>query len=125
VERETELREIVLEEGIDPDLFVQQVRAEARRLLKESPHNWRNQARALRAALQIKMRTARRMLAERLPRKELLGHIESTLARMPPSLVEQFSFEHRNFAECTDEDLRSILAELEYISELNSTDAAQ
>jgi hypothetical protein len=122
---ETELRELFLEEGIDPSLFVQQVRAEVTRLLKESPHNWRIQARALSATLQRKMQSARRILTEGLPRKELLGHIETTLARMPPSLTEQFSFEHRNFEECTDEDLRSILEELEYISELNSTDAGE
>lgn len=120
---EAELREVFVEEGIDPSLLLERVRADVKKLLRESPHYWRNRASALRSTLEATVLAAQHRRTQKLPRKELLGNIEATLARMPPSLAQQFSFEHRNFAECSDEDLESILLELECIAKLDAPDA--
>jgi hypothetical protein len=120
---EAELRLFLTDEGINPSLLLEKVRTDVKRLLRESPYYWRNRARTLRETLEGRVKATQRHLLEEMPRKELLGHIEATLARMPPSLVQQFSVEHRNFGECTDEDLRSILLELECIEKLDAPDA--
>jgi asparagine synthetase B (glutamine-hydrolysing) len=120
---EDDLLRFLTEEGINPSLVLEKVRADVKQLLRQSPYYWRNRARTLRETLEGRVQAQDRRLAAKLPRKELLGHIEATLARMPPSLVQQFGLEHRNFGECTDEDLRSILLELECIEKLDATDA--
>lgn len=120
---EEELLQALTEEGINPSHLLEKVRSDVKHLLTQSPYYWRNRARTLREILEGRVRAQDRQLAERLPRKELLGHIEATLARMPPSIAQQFALEHRNFGECTDEDLRSILLELECIEKLDASDA--
>ena len=120
---EEELLQALTEEGINPGQLLEKVRSDVKHLLTRSPYYWRNRARTLREMLEGRVRAQDRQLSERLPRKELLGHIEATLARMPPSIAQQFALEHRNFGECTDEDLRSILIELECIEKLDASDA--
>lgn len=118
---DAEVRQIFVEEGIDPSAFLERVRANVSRLLRESPLYWRNRAQTLRSKLQASVAAAQRRRGEQLPRKELLGTIAATLARMPPNMAKQFALEHRNFEDCTDEDLQSMLIELDCIADL--TDA--
>jgi hypothetical protein len=120
---DAEVREIFAEEGINPSVFLEHVRADVKRLLRESPFYWRNRASALRSKLVASVLAAERRRTQKLPRKELLGNIEATLARMPPGLAQQLAFEHRNFELCSDEDLQSILIEIECIATLGEPDA--
>jgi hypothetical protein len=117
-----ELRAALASGGIDPSLFLAQVRSDVKKLMMESPHHWRNRARELRAKLGAQFAAAQRNVGSKLSRKELIGNIEATLARMPPALLEQFSFEHRNFVESSDEDLESLLVELECIQRADNAD---
>jgi primosomal protein N'' len=120
---DAELREIFVEEGINPSLFLEHARADVKRLLRESPLYWRTRASALRSKLLASVLAAERDQAQKLPRKDLLRNIEATLARMPPGLAQQLAFEHRNFEMCSDEDLQSILVEIECIAALGEPDA--
>jgi hypothetical protein len=71
------------------------------------------------------MFAAQRRQSQKLSRKEILDNIKTTLARMPPELAQEFSFEHRNFEACSDEDLESILLELECIEDLDAPNAKE
>lgn len=120
---ESELREAFLAEGINPSTFLDSVRAKMKDLIRESPYYWRNHARDLRSRLQSTILAANRRRTEKLPRKELIGNIEAALARMPPAAAELISVEHRNFQDCTEEDLESILIELECIEKLHGNNS--
>jgi len=120
---EAELKEAFVAEGIDPSSLLEATLADVKRHLRESPLHWLNRAKALRSQLQASMIANERRRSEKLPRKQLLGNIEATLARMPPNIAQQLSFAHRNFENCSDEDLESILAELEYIANLDESKA--
>jgi hypothetical protein len=118
-----ELRAALAAEGVDPSSLLIEVRSDVKRLLNASPHHWRNRARALRAELQRKLLVTQRKIKRTASREEVLNHIEASLARMPPALVQDFGFEYRNFSESSDEDLSSILIELEFIENLDPRDA--
>jgi hypothetical protein len=120
---ESELLEALLQEGIDPTLFLESVRTNVKKLLRESPYYWRNRAAALRSKLKSTMFAAQRRQTQKLSRKEILDNIKTTLARLPPDLTQEFSFEHRNFEVCSDEDLESILLELDCIENLDAPNA--
>jgi hypothetical protein len=120
---DTELRQVLSDEGIDPSLFLERVRAGVKKLLRDSPYHWRNRAKELRSKLGASILTAQLRRNQRLSRKQLLGNIEATLARMPPGLAQQLAFEHRNFEKCSDDDLQSILIEIECIASLGEPDA--
>jgi len=120
---ESELRELLLQEGIDPSSLLESVRTSVRTLLRESPYYWRNRAAALRSKLKSRVFAAQRRQTQKLSRKEILDNIKTTLARMPPDLTQEFSVEHRNFEACSDEDLESILLELDCIENLDAPNA--
>ena len=120
---ESELLEALLQEGIDPTLFLESVRTNVKKLLRESPYYWRNRAAALRSKLKSTMFAAQRRQTQKLSRKE-----SSTISRRPwrgcRQSTQEFSFEHRNFEVCSDEDLESILLELDcFIENLDAPNA--
>lgn len=122
---DAELREALVGEGINPSVFLDRIRSDVKTLLRDSPLYWRNRASALRSKLVASVLTAQRRRTRKLPRKELLVNIEATLARMPPELIRGFAFEHRNFETCSEEDLESILLELECIEDLDIPNASE
>jgi hypothetical protein len=122
---DTELSLILSDEGIDPSSFVECIRADAKKLLSDSPYHWRNQAKALRSKLSEAFLSVQRRRTQRLSRRQVLENIETTLARMPPGLLGQVSFEHRNFEECSDDDLESMLVELEFIQNSDPSNASE
>jgi hypothetical protein len=120
-----ELREGLREEGINPNELVGRILADVKRFTKESPLYWRNKARIRRTELLNRMATARLRTSVRggLNREELLRKIKTTAARLTGPDAEQFAFAFRRFEACTEEDLASILEDLEIIEKLEADEA--
>jgi hypothetical protein len=114
-----ESREALLEAGIDPDKLVSNVLANVKGALKGSPEYWRNRAKAQREYLLEKIRKAATTTQEKLTRDELLRRIRETIARLPASVSQEYAVAFRKFEDCSEEDLASLLQELEIIEKLN------
>lgn len=114
---EAELREELLQEGVDPDKLVENALATVRGALRNSPFHWRNRAKAFRERYGKKFEAERWRNLANVARPGLLERVRVALARLPSQVVEQCSLDFRNFEECSNEDLISIIAELEMIED--------
>ena len=114
VEFETpeEIDAVLLEAGYDPNEIAARMRAVAVQTIAESPLNWRNQTDALE---EERIRLASLPSALLPSREDLIAGIESILARLPTVRRRTVMAYHRNLDEATNEDLASLLAELQYL----------
>jgi len=96
-EMDAELREV----GFDLDEVTARVLTVVKRTLADSPLNWRNRSRELE-----KQRSSRASFA--LFRQRTREENEATLRKLAPAF-------YRNLNEISDDDLASLLADLEYL----------
>ncbi len=105
-----EIDEALREFGYDPEALATRMRQVAEQAMKKSPLNWRNQAAML--------ETERARLAVHAPkiranREDMLASIGQLFARLDESQAQAVAY--RNLENASDEDLASLLAELEYL----------
>lgn len=115
---EAELREALVEAGVDPDVLVRRVLSDVRSYLRQSQYHWRNVARERRSELLARIAEAAAQVGHDLKREDLLKKIKAKLSQLPEPVSAQFALEFRGFQECSREDLVSIIAELEVIGDL-------
>lgn len=109
---------VLREAGLDPDALAQHYEQVAQEAWAQSPLNWRNRARS-------QLERTKEHFASIQPkstptsRNEILEAIQAVTDRLgqhgQPALAA-----YRNFTEATDEDLRSILRDLEYLASQQS-----
>ncbi|MCZ7570771.1 MAG: hypothetical protein M5U01_19600 [Ardenticatenaceae bacterium] len=113
-----EIDAILREASFDPDEVGARMQAAAERAWASSPLNWRNQNQKLTEArehLESKSSTDRRS------RAKILEDIEQTLAFLASVLTgnaqERLAAHHRNLEQATDDDLASLLDELQFLKD--------
>ena len=109
-EIDTTLREA----GYDSGQVVVRMRSIANRALEASPLNWRNRARQEVEEARTQ-RSAHRPTPSRR-RVDIINTIEQLLARLQGRQV-RLATHFRNFDQAADEDLASLLDDLEYLAE--------
>jgi hypothetical protein len=114
VEPETpeEVDATLREGGHDPDSIAARMKSVAERALARSPLNWRNRA-------QQELEAEKRKLDSVTPtvrrgRGEMITAIQQLLSRLQAHQLAP-AHAYRNFDQATEEDLASLLTELEYL----------
>ncbi len=114
VEPETpeEIDAVLRDGGHDPDTIAARMKSIAERALARSPLNWRNRAQQELEAERSKL--DRVTPIPRRGRGEIIAAIQQLLSRLQARQLAP-AHAYRNFDQATDEDLASLLAELEYL----------
>ena len=114
VEPETseEIDAVLHEAGYDPDEVASRMRAVAQQAIAESPLNWRNRVDELQ---EERDRLASFSPPLVLPREDLLKEIQSILGRIASGQARTIMAYYRNLDEVTNEDLASLLVDLQYL----------
>lgn len=114
VEPETpeEIDAVLREGGHDPDTIAARMKSIAERALARSPLNWRNRAQREVEAERSKLDKVTPIV--RRGRGEMITAIQQLLSRLQAHQLAP-AHAYRNFDQATDEDLASLLAELEYL----------
>ncbi len=102
--------------GFDPEDVVNRLGSYARKAIKDSPLNWRNKSKEIELARE-KFSNAYLPGIEILDRNELIDTISrvlSSLGSSKPNLIPSFN---RNFNELTDNDLRSLVEQLNLLAQ--------
>lgn len=99
--------------GLDPDDVARTMRAIAEQTMAASPFNWRNQTAQMKDAQD---RLQARRAARPSDRAGLLAVLQKYLGQNSPQ-IQRVALAHRNLASLTDEDLVSLLDELEFLSD--------
>lgn len=100
-------------EGLDPEVIAANGRAFVQKALASSPLNWRSYIAERQRA---KEELVAHQVSPTLSRDVLLAAIRESLSGLSPQQIAQSGVQYRNLEEVTDEDLRSLLAELEYLN---------
>ena len=108
-----EVDAVLVEAGYDPDEVGRQMQTFAEQAMANSPVNWRNRAQQeLAAERALYERTAPTPSGSREDIISGIRHLISQMGRRPSQV---FAY-HRNLEEMSDEDLASVLSDLEYLS---------
>jgi DNA-directed RNA polymerase subunit F len=118
-----EVDAVLREAGYEPNEVAKRMNSVARQAMRDSPLNWRNRAPAELAEASARLK---RMIPS-LPntREDIIQFLKQSLANLEARGALQHAH-FRNFESLTDEDLRSLIAEIEYLaseSERNDEDA--
>lgn len=108
-----EVDAILQEAGFDPDKVGSEIKAVAERALKESPLNWRERAQEMEDA---KVRLTAFTLAIPTSRSDIINAIKELVAKLGSGKSELAMAQYRNFENASDEDLASLLRQLQYLS---------
>jgi hypothetical protein len=108
-----EVDAILREGGHDPDTIAARMKSIAEHALARSPLNWRNRAQQELEAERTKL--DRVTPVARHDRSEIIAAIQQLLSRLQAHQLAP-AHAYRNFDQATDEDLASLLAELEYLA---------
>jgi len=107
-----EIDAVLREGGHDPDTIAARMKSIAERALSRSPLNWRNRAQQELEAERSKLDRVTPIV--RRGREEIIAAIQQLLSRLQARQLAP-AHAYRNFDQATDEDLASLLAELEYL----------
>jgi hypothetical protein len=103
--------QLLAEAGYKPDDIGKKFRDIANESIAKSPHNWRNRAHTEHEEAKSHFLEKRARDRPKRSRSEILEAIQSLFAQQNL----QASLAHRNFSDQSDEDLESLLDQLEYI----------
>lgn len=120
VEPETndEMDAVLRQAGHDPEEIATRMRQIADRAIERSPLNWRNK---FPDEIEIeKSRLAAFLPNVHMRRDEIIEAIRNKLAKLS-GRTNRLGFAHRNFETASDDDLRSLLSELEYLESNQQT----
>jgi hypothetical protein len=108
-----EVNALLREAGYDPDEVAARMQAIAEQALASSPLNWRNRARQQlsEAAAQFENFVP----TPRGSRSEIMAAIKQIIAQLGGPQSQPVAAHFRNFEEASDEDLASLLSDLEYL----------
>jgi hypothetical protein len=107
-----EVDAVLQEGGHDPDTIAARMKSIAERALARSPLNWRNRAQREVEAERSKLDKVTPIV--RRGRGEMITAIQQLLSRLQAHQLAP-AHAYRNFDQATDDDLASLLAELEYL----------
>lgn len=111
-ETDDEIDAVLRQAGYDPEAVAVRIRQAADRAIEKSSLNWRSR---FSAELETeKTRLATIPSGIRMNREEILEAIRNKFAKLGGK-TNQFGFAHRNFDMASDDDLRSLLSELDYL----------
>jgi hypothetical protein len=110
-ESREEAEEIILEAGIDPEKWDNEMNIMVQKLLRDSPLNWRNIAQEEIFNIVSDLENIPKRVNKTI--QELWELIDKALEELYPS-KQNIPVAYRNLEEVTKEDLASLLQELEY-----------
>ena len=122
VEPETpeEIDAVLVEGGYDPNEVGSRMQAFAEQALAKSPLNWRNQADTKLQAVGAKLENFRAPVAIPPTREQIIDAIKELTGRLRGrARLAQAYF--RNFESASDEDLASLLSELQFLTSEDNT----
>lgn len=109
-----EVASVLRDTGHDPDDVGARMKAVAEQALAKSPFNWRSRA-------QRELQAERERLAGfAMPALRSRVEIIAAIKRLVAQFGGQMAYAHRNLESETDEDLASLLADLEYLASQKS-----
>ncbi len=109
-----EVDAVLREAGFDPHEVATRMEALAERALANSPLNWRNRDQEMEEA---RTQLGRPSSIPRRTRSEILTAIQQILTQLGGEQRELVTAHFRNLEQATDEDLASLLAELEFLAD--------
>ena len=111
--------QVLTEAGYKPDDVGKKFQVVANQSMARSPHNWRNRAHVDHEDAKAGLSKKDSIERPRRSRSEILDAIHVLLSQQNLKVA----FAHRNFSDQTDEDLESLLDQLEYIASQKSKDS--
>lgn len=108
-----EVDSVLREAGFDPKKVAAEMKDLAEKVLRQSPLDWRNQGPELEAE---KKHVAKFSIRIPQTRDELMEAIGKAISSVKGQEFEVMRVHHRDFENATDEDLASLLRELEYLA---------
>lgn len=117
-ETKEEIETVLVESGYDPESVAQEMRAVAAKAFEQSPFNWRNRARGEMEDAATRFSNAASVLAEQ-GREQIIAQIRAL--SMSSGGQPTVSTHYRNLDEKSDEDLRGLLEELQFLSEIEQS----
>ena len=114
-----ENRQALAEAGIDPEALTARVLANLKTHRQQAQASWRDAAHAKRSALLQNFGWGKisQQLAG-LNRPQLLGAIKNAIDNLSAATRQEYVVAHRKFEKASDDDLRSMLEELEILREV-------
>jgi hypothetical protein len=110
--------QLLTEAGFNPGEVGKKFQMVANQSMAESPHNWRKSANVAYIQAREDYSKTKPMEKRHRSRAEILEAINSLVSQQNLKV----SFAHRNLSDQTDDDLESLLNQLEYIATHKSTD---
>lgn len=111
--------QILTDAGYKPDEISKKFQGIANQSAAKSPLNWRNLARNAHEGATAEYLKKNSVVKTHRSRFELMDAINTLLSQQNLKIA----FAHRNFTDQTDEDLESLLNQLEYIASQRSKDS--
>jgi ElaB/YqjD/DUF883 family membrane-anchored ribosome-binding protein len=107
---------VLTDAGYKADEVGQRFREVANQSMAKSPHNWRNRAHAAQQRAKEDYLKTKHVERRFQSRTEIIDAINSLISQQNMNV----GFAHRNFSNQTDEDLESLLDQLEYLASQKS-----
>ena len=117
----TENRQALVEAGVDPEAISARVLANITQSKKQFLTNWKSAAHSRRVALLQQLDKARATYISTLARPQLLDEIKRALGTLSLEPAAQYAVAFRKFEHASDDDLRSLLEELEMLRTVEHT----
>lgn len=114
-----DVEQILTDAGYKPDDIGKKFQAVANKSIAKSPYNWRTRAHVEHEDAKSDFLKKKSVEKPRRSRSELLDAIHALLSQQNLKAA----LAHRNFSDQTDEDLESLLDQLEYIASQKSKDS--
>jgi hypothetical protein len=109
--------QLLTEAGFNPDEVGKKFQNIANQSMAESPHNWRNRAHVAHKNAKEEYQKTKSVQKTKNSRTELIEAISALLSQHNLRV----SFAHRNLTDQSDEDLESLLHQLEFIASQKSS----
>lgn len=117
-----EVDRVLIEAGYDPSKVATHMNAIAQQAMQDSPLNWRN--RALKTIRDEQRRLAGLQRSVFKGRDEMIAAIQQLIRRIGEEQYRFVGAHFRNLEEASDDDLASLLSELEYLAARQADEAS-
>lgn len=115
-ETPSEIDAVLREAGHDPERVATEFKALAEQELEQSPLNWRKRARAEMEKEKTRLEGFEPSTLVPVRRADLIAAIQKLMSQLGSNTDSVALAHFRNFDQATDEDLASMLTELEYLA---------
>jgi hypothetical protein len=117
-----ENRHALVEAGVDPETISARVFANINQSKKQLLASWKNAAHSKRAALLQQLDRTRASYIASLARPQLLDEIRRVIGNLTSEPDSQYAVAFRKFEQASDDDLRSLLEEIEMLRTVEHAD---